>query len=85
MQDDIKARTNALTAVYSAIIKQDDKQIQNIPFFDTTSSLFINNSKKAILLKNALVDSIVQAIRNPKKSQITTISDILSQMKDLNV
>jgi hypothetical protein len=84
VQDDITSRIKALASVYTAIIEQDDKKIQNISFFDASSSLFINNSKKAILLKNMLIESIVNAIRTSNKWQSTAIAEILSQMKELD-
>lgn len=83
-QADIIDRITAFTALYTSTRNQSDKKSQNSSFFDTSSTLLINGSKKEIFLKNTLIKNIVQLIGNQKQSWWTSIESILSEMKELS-
>lgn len=71
--------------MYTSLREQNDKKIKNVPFFNASNSLLVNGSKKEVLLKNILVENILQLLKNPQKTQYwTQINDTLSEMKGLN-
>jgi hypothetical protein len=59
VRKDISDRINAFLSLYTSIIDHNDAKIKDTSFFDTSSALLINGSKKEILLKNKLVENIL--------------------------
>ena len=62
--------------------------MKDTSFFDTTSTLLVNGSKKEVLLKNTLVENITQLLHNTQKlkekSMIDTVDTTISEMKELS-
>lgn len=72
-------------ALYNSLVKQDNKKVSGAYFFDTSSPLLINGSKKEVLLKNILVQDIVHLMGNPTKTSYgTEVSNTVSEMKNLS-
>jgi hypothetical protein len=85
VEKDITHRMNALVALYSSLSYQtDDTNITSSSFFDTSSNLLVNGSKKEILLKNTLVENILQALNSKQKiPRNSMMINTLSDMKEL--
>ena len=86
VQKNITARIHVLITLYSSLTHKNDTNIEtNTSFFDTSTNLLINGSKKEILLKNALVQNIIQALNSKqKKIQNNIITSTLAEMKELD-
>lgn len=85
VQKDITMKINAFIGSYTSLREQNDKKIKNASFFNASNTLLVNGSKKEVLLKNTLVENILQLLKNPQKTQYwTQINSTLSEMKELN-
>jgi len=85
VQQDIANRINAFVALYGSLAKQDNKKLSGASFFDTSSPLLVNGSKKEVLLKNVLVQNIRQLLSDPLKTPARAAVDkTISEMKDLS-
>lgn len=59
--------------------------MRSTSFFNTSSVLLINGSKKEVILKNILVENILGLIRTPENASYrTAINDTISEMKKLS-
>ena len=88
VQKDITARITAFVGLYRSINEQNSFEGTNsASFFDTSSSLLVNGSKREVLLKNVLIENILQLFNNPKKNiqYIVAINKSISEMKTLNL
>lgn len=84
VKKDITSRMNTITELFFSILDKNNWNIKDKSFFYTYSILLINGSKKEILLKNTLVENILQVLNNPQKiSQSSMILNTLSEMKIL--
>lgn len=53
-------------------------------FFNSSNSLLVNGSKKEVILKNALMQSAIDFIKNPKKTTLeSNIKNTIDDMKEL--
>ncbi len=83
VEKDITARINALVTLHADIL--DKNNTKNISFFDASSDFLVNGSKKEIFLKNTLIEDILQALNNKRKtSQNNAIISTLAEMKKLS-
>lgn len=85
VQKDISARINAFVELYVSISEQDNKKMKDTSFFNTSSALLINGSKKEVILKNILTENIIWLLHYPEKTKYKTIIEsTISEMKELN-
>ncbi len=85
IQKDITSRFHAFKDLYNSLKEDKDSQkATNAAFFNTSSSMLINESKKAVFLKNALIENILSFFRDPKKAQKGPIEKTLADMKALD-
>lgn len=77
-QKDITKRIHSFLKLHTSLMEASMGNISETSFFDTSSALLINGSKKEVLLKNTLIEHITDSLRNPQnKGQWEVISAIL--------